>query len=584
MARSTQGAYTHREGTAHIAVVELRAMMFFLKERTQPMDKPQIIISAVLLLLAPAVVGLAEFDGVDSISIDGTPGGEGAPGPDLLRTEAPPLVMDLTPERAADALLSSQIPFLEHPEHDRAMMSRFGSAMLVDLEPELKTNAHISIEPFATPGTGQILQAAWVAKLWNTGLHSEAIAALEDLEATGTPFAVMISWDRPLVDSPQKVYTDKRLGGARTGGQDAALDFDAGTGNLFAMIVWEDGWSMNMSTDRGVTWVETHYYSGVTAIADMVVSGDYAWVGYSASGDSFHSSRFRRFDVATGLHDDVYGWEVVADESPNTMIELVVTSNAPDDNNRIYIAYLVDETDSVHFWWDDLSGTSFAAIPPAISNARESLDMAWNPYAVSDHYRWISYIGTDNKVHVWRSSGSTWNLEVSRSFTGLVARTAISAYSDHIYCAFECQSEPGKTGVCYLVTDDAGVSSWLADDAYWPTGSEVSGFSPDISVRSGSNRAVVFSSETGDIDDVYYVTRSGWSVGGWSDPVWYNTHDHISGEATYIEWLGALGVFSYGMIYFDGTGDHAPYFDLLTVRALFFDGFESGDFSAWDSP
>jgi len=546
------------------------------------MDKPRIVFSAVLLLLAPAAVGLAEFNGVTSISIDGTPSGGGAPGANILRTEALPRIMDLTPETAEQPPLSGPVPFLEYPDPNRAMMSRSGSEILVDLEPELKTNAHISIEPFAEPGTGQILQAAWVADLWNKGLHSEAIAALKGLEATGTPFAVMISWNRPLVGSSQKVYTDKRIGGARTGGRDAALDFHAGTGNLFAMIVWEDGWSINMSIDRGVTWTETHYWSGYPAIADMVVAGDYAWVGYSASGDSFHSSRFRRFDVATGLHDDVYDWEMVADESPNTIIELVVTSNASDDNNRIYIAYLVDETDSVHFWWDDLSGTSFAAIPPAISNASEGLDMAWNPYAVSDYYRWISYIGTDNMVHVWRSSGLTWNLEVSRSFSGISARTALSAYSDHIYCAFECESEPGKHGACYLASDDAGVSPWLSDDAYWPTGSEVSGFSPDISVGSGSNRVVVFSSETGDIDDVYYVTRSGWSVGAWTDPKWYNTYDHVSGEATYIEWLGALGVSSYGMIYFDGTGDHAPYFDLLTERPFFFDGFESGDFSAWD--
>jgi len=185
-------------------------------------------------------------------------------------------------------------------------------------------------------------------------------------------------------------------------------------------------------------------------------------------------------------------------------------------------------------------------------------------------------------VQIYRGSGGSWNWEWSTEFTGVTRRTAISAYGDNVHCAFECEGEAGKTAVCYLTSDDAGATAWLLDDAYYPTGSEVSGYAPDISVRSGVGRAIVFSSETGDIDDVYYTTCRGWNTANWSDPLWYNTYDHISGAHTYIHWMGASCVGSYGMLYFDGYGDLVPFFDLMTPRAFFCDGFESGNFTLWD--
>jgi hypothetical protein len=279
----------------------------------------------------------------------------------------------------------------------------------------------------------------------------------------------------------------------------------------------------------------------------------------------------------------VYDYVLVGDVSPNAMTELVVLGNAPDNNDRIYLACLVDATDSVHFWWDDLAGASFTDISPPISDAQEGLDVAWNPNTSSSYRRWISYFGTDGVIHLWRSSSSGWNAEHTTAFTGIHPRTALSAFADHVYCAFECESEPGKYGICTVSSDDAGVGVWLRDDAYWPTGAEVSGSSPDISVRSGAGRVAVFSSETGDIDDVYYVTRAGWTAGAWSTPVWYNNFDHVSGEDTYVEWLGSTCVATHGMVYFDGGAEHAPYFDLLAPRAFFCDGFEDGLGGGWSN-
>jgi hypothetical protein len=486
------------------------------------------------------------------------------------------------PERVVDPPMVTPYLVPDHIRSVRGVSPGSGSEMLKQLEPELRANALIELEPFGDLDQAHLLQAADVENLWNAGRHREAVERLDELEASGSIVAVGLSWKRPIVIDTKMVYPDVRIG-SRTGGAAAALDFDAETGNIFAMIVWSVGWSMNISTDGGASWAETYYYSVFQTIADMTVSGDFAWVGYSADGDAYQSSRFRRFDVATGLHDDVYSFQIVADEAPNTMVEIAVVGNAPDYNDRIYMAYLLDEDHTIHFWWATLAGTSFAEVSPAVADAASSLDLCWNSATSSGYRRWISYLSTGGSVRIWRSSGDAWNPEVSWTFTGVGARTAISAYADNVYCAFECESDPGMYGACYLTSADAGVTSWLYDDAYWPTGTEVSGYSPDITVRSGVGRALVFSSETGALDDVYYTTRRGWTAGPWSDPAWYNTYDHVSGEATYIEWLGASCVSTFGMLYFDGVGDHSPYFDLMTPRGYFCDGFEGGSYGGWSS-
>lgn len=462
--------------------------------------------------------------------------------------------------------------------------SAVGAARAVaDIDHGQRSNAVISLEPFGDPAPEHLAGSAAVEALWASGSHDEAIRGLEGLEASGASFAVMIGWKEPVVVENAKLYyPDVRIS-TRTGGEDASLDFHAGSGNIFVLVVWSSGWSLHMSSDGGASFTETGSWAGYTAIADMSVCGDFAWVGYSSTGDSYASSRFRRFDAGTGTADTGYGFHVVADESPNTMAELTVTGNAPDINERIYMAYLVDETDSVEFWWDDLSGTSFEQLSPPIGNALGGLDLAWNPFRAGDHARWISYLGTDGNIWLYRSVGSGWGAAMSRPYNGFSTHTSLSAWSDHVYCAFECLA-PGGFGICYLASDDGGATSWLHDDAYWPATGEPDGFKPDLSLRSGVGRAAVFSSETGDIDDVYYVTRGGWTPGAWSDPTWYNSYDHVSGDETYIEWLGTLGVSTYGMLYFRdaGGGSHgSPYFDLMHPRAFFHDGFESGNLGGW---
>ena len=536
------------------------------------------VLGVIALLVVPhgsigALEMVEDVDGGTALASRRTPG--------VDEPLARPEVVDRVPEAA---LPSSSTPPPAVPESlgpKETASPSTGSEMLAALTADERANALISLEPMGQPNDAQLMAGAQAQRDWASGRYTEAIGQLENLERSGQPFAVLISWKVPVPATLTEYYPDSLISN-RTDGQTLSLAYHQATGNIFALVVWSVGWSLNMSTDLGVTWSETHYWGTLIARADMAVSGDYVWVGYTSTGDSYHTSRFRRFFADTGLEDAAYDFQIVGDAGANTMTEIAVLGNGPDNHDRIYMAYLVDETNSIHFWWDTLDGTSFTEIPTSITDAQEGLDMAWNPFTSSSYRRWISYHSTDGRVRLVRSSGSTWNQEISYTFTGGFRRSALAAYGDHIFCAFECESDPGKVGICYLESEDAGVGSWLYNDAYWPTGSEVSGYSPDFAVHSAAAAAAVFSSETGDLDDVYYVTRNGGPFASWTDPTWYNTHDHFSGDETYIEWIGSLCVSSYGMAYFDEDGPRRPFFDLMTPRGSFCDGFESGNASAWN--
>ena len=411
--------------------------------------------------------------------------------------------------------------------------------------------------------------------LWNEGRIVEALAALDRLEATGVDIVVGIAWKEPISARMPDYYPDVPIGNGRTGYEDAALGSSGATGNIFVLVQWTDGWSMNISTDLGVSFSETFFW-GAHAPADMDVVGDHVWVGYGYLGEA----RMRRFSVADGSEDTGYGNVTVNSVSPNTISEVAVVSDAPDFNGRIYMFYIVPETGVIDYWWDDLTGTSFSLISTGIANAANGLDATWNPYSkLQLGYLWIMYLSNTNQVHIYIRRGSGWDLEATQDFTGLQRHTGVSAYADNVYGVYSRNNGTGEYAVVYMTTPDAG-GSWLVDDAYWPGPGERSAHGPNISVRSGMGRAVVFTSDETTSDGAWHAQRRGWAPGAWAAPLNFSNQDASWGTKTEIEWIRGLCVGSYGLVYrSDGS---VPYFDLITPRCFFSDGFESGHTGGWD--
>jgi hypothetical protein len=406
------------------------------------------------------------------------------------------------------------------------------------------------------------------------------LAAIDGIEASGGVLGVGIGWKTPVPSRTPDHYYDVPIGNGRTGYQDAALGFDDESDTILALIQWSDGWSMNVSTNLGASFSETYFWSPV-AETDMAVVGGHAWVGYAPT--TYDATlRMRRFDSADGSEDVTYGYETITDVAPNTISEVAVAGNAPDNNNRIYAACLVQETDVVEFWWDDLTGTSFLSFPTGITNASSGLDIAWNPYTSRIDGRgrlWISYVTTGNQVQLHRSAPADFELRATQTFTGLQWVTGVSAFADNVYCVYSEGIGGGVYGVNYMTTPDGG-DSWLVDDAYRPGAGDPSAHGPNVSVRSGAGRAVIFTTdETGD-DLAWHVQRRGWNPGAWTAPFSFSNFDASWGSKTEIEWLGPRCVSSYGLVYRDDLA--VPYFDVITPNCFFDDGFESGSTSAWD--
>ena len=141
------------------------------------------------------------------------------------------------------------------------------------------------------------------------------------------------------------------------------------------------------------------------------------------------------------------------------------------------------------------------------------------------------------------------------------------------------ESYTNGDGARYRVSYDNGVS-WSSGDLYAPSPGDPSGWSPDVSLRSGFGSAGIYNREDGTIDNAYVRSRRGYAPGGWSDPLDFSNFDLVSGSLNQIDWIGVTCVGSYGMVYM-GDG-YIPYFDLMTPRAFFCDGFETGNASAWD--
>ena len=118
---------------------------------------------------------------------------------------------------------------------------------------------------------------------------------------------------------------DSRIGEAdETEAVRAIFDFHADTGNYFAVVQWDEladrRWTMNISTDGGVTWSRTYQLfdtQGIQAL-DMAVSGAWVYVGYVTDQIS-RQAKMRRFSPADGGLDLTYSGRTIIDTSPQSI-------------------------------------------------------------------------------------------------------------------------------------------------------------------------------------------------------------------------------------------------------------------------
>jgi len=384
---------------------------------------------------------------------------------------------------------------------------------------------------------------------------------------------------RPDSSEVARAHQDVRIGAPRTVAQSVDLDSHRSTGNLFAAVAWSDGWSMNISTDGGASWQETYFYPSASDIS-MKVGGDFVWVAYASSAVP-SALRMRRFSADTGASDTVYNYQTIENIHPATVVDVAMTSNADDVDSGIYIA-CIGSDNAAYFFWDNLDGTSFDPYHPAVTDAEGDLDITINPDFGSGYFMFMSFQGS-GFARVWRLPlFGAWEHTSTTLTNGDNPFTAISAFEDTVVTVVEADFTHGN-GIRQFVNTNAGAAGdWAGETVFYPYDATIpDAAGPDVSVRSPYGSIVTFQLEEGAFDGVYYRYRSGHGPGGFGAHVLINEIDAASQEQTTVEWLGARCVSSYGIVYLSG-GDFIPYFDLMSPRGFFCDGFETADTSGWD--
>ncbi|UCC80193.1 MAG: hypothetical protein JSW64_02195 [Candidatus Zixiibacteriota bacterium] len=271
--------------------------------------------------------------------------------------------------------------------------------------------------------TADALQRAEeIEKRWNNGQYEQAIQLFGGLADLTDIDEVSIGnrWRNPLQTIEQPDWdTDVRIGN-RDSIYVNAFDIHNATGNLFAILLFQgDGftatWAVNLSTDGGATWSETYaWWAGyhINHLSATVVS-NHCYVAFSRG--SFQDQAFLyRFNANDGQQENFGNGSsyitVFTTTSPESILEVAITSNQDVTNDRLYYFGLTSEG-VIRYCWDTPDALSWAEIFTGVSDADRGLDASFNE-GFSQYFLNVSYIGDDNYLNIMgRGSGPLTSVE-----------------------------------------------------------------------------------------------------------------------------------------------------------------------------
>lgn len=157
------------------------------------------------------------------------------------------------------------------------------------LDHEDKKNAVIEIETGGIVSASQSETVQDAESSWNKGSFAQAIEEIRLLEETGVPLGIGISWKTPktayisqTMEADDPTWTKNVRIGNRANIKETHLDFDAETGNYFAVLKYQDGsnwyFSVNLSSNGRIwqetfTWYASYEIKDIVQLLPMIISG-----------------------------------------------------------------------------------------------------------------------------------------------------------------------------------------------------------------------------------------------------------------------------------------------------------------------
>lgn len=258
--------------------------------------------------------------------------------------------------------------------------------------------------------------AAEISSLWNSGRHEQALGMFPELQAVigDTKIAIGISWNDPVKTESgnqaalwerdiQVNYQDSVYG--------TTLCAHQATGNLFSVILVQDGpfqlFSVNFSTDNGLTWAETYYLisSDIMLSVGSAILGNRCYIAYPF----YNSVRLKCFDITDGHRTDFVDStstvRICSIGDSETLKEISLISNQNLYNNRLY-CNAISTNGRLIYCWADGDAIAWNEIPTGIGNADRGLDACFNEQFGS-YYLYISYIDRSDRLNVFGRQNQT---------------------------------------------------------------------------------------------------------------------------------------------------------------------------------
>lgn len=417
------------------------------------------------------------------------------------------------------------------------------------MSPAEKDNAVIRFEALTDLPRDVIGETVEIEKLWENGEFDGAIERLKPLAASH--LAAAIHWKTPIPTALPGDGADVQVD-VRGDVFGTHLDFHAGSGNLFAVLRRGQSdsprWTVNLSTDNGLSWSETFSWGATYDVAhtSAVVVADSLYIAYAPDdgSTSYPSARIRRCSAINGLSDIGYGFKTVFDKGIDIK-EVALVSNADTSNSQMYyLAVLSNGTLTYH--WDDAAGASWIEIATGVTDALGNLDACYNE-GYADKFVLASYRSTTNRVKVAMRAITGWEVD---DIDDCIGETAIAAYGDIFIVVFLYDYANGP-GIRYHVSYNAGIT-WPFGDIAEPTPAQVGFYEPEVTGRENGGFSVVYCQQSGGEPDPLWYVRRDYGVANWTAPEQINEVDVAVGWDQDISWIPPLpggGSHAYGTLW-----------------------------------
>jgi hypothetical protein len=426
----------------------------------------------------------------------------------------------------------------------------------MDLDERLNAKIDLMLGSSATDQAKA--KAHIIEDLWNRGRFDEALALFPELaELTDvSKMAIGSAWREPLVTDEQTDWGDDVKISSRDSTYIVSFDVHYASGNFFVALLYNLGsfwrWTVNFSSDGGLTWSETY---------NCWVNYELKWLAASVLHDHCYvvypmtlglSANIMRFKAADGQQENFNNdstYIEICNSGSSSFEEIALESFVSGTFSRLYF-FGIKPNDELLFFWSDSSATTWNWHETGINYADRGLAACTN---ISSLYQiLVSFISDGNYVNLFGlNTSGDWDILMFDPAGPYSGNTSVGAHHDTVVCAYDYSEElPTRIRTAWFY----GLPGFDLYELYDTTACH-----PDVALKGGGGAAMAYQQT-----HPPYGGRYIWCDyhENWSSviPIWFTDHLYQNLTDPSIKFINDL---AYGIAYcgIDADWNYYAYFD-----------------------